>query len=71
MKCRLSILMGKERYTIQDVHRLTGLSRVTISKLYNDTATRYDCETLEKICDLFKCEISELIELEGIKVKEC
>jgi len=32
----LSLLMGKYRYSIQDVHKRTGLARKTISALYND-----------------------------------
>ena len=40
--CNLSTLMGRKRYSIQDVHILTGLSRSTVSSLYNDKATRID-----------------------------
>lgn len=32
--CNLSTLMGKNRFSIQDVHKQTGLSRNTISNLY-------------------------------------
>lgn len=60
MHCTLSTLMGKNRYSIQDVHELTGLSRTTISNLYNDKATRIDYETAEKLCALFECSINEL-----------
>lgn len=34
VRCRLSTLMGREKYQIQDVHEKTGLSRMTVSKLY-------------------------------------
>lgn len=44
----LSTLMGSRRYTIKDVHEKTGLSRNTISNLYNDKATRIDFETIYK-----------------------
>ena len=53
MHCTLSTLMGKARYTIQDVHDKTGLSRTTIAQLYHDKATRVDYETIEKLCRLF------------------
>ena len=53
--CNLSTLMGRKRYSIQDVHILTGLSRSTVSSLYNDKATRIDFDTLEKLCRLFEC----------------
>ena len=61
--CNLSTLMGKQRYSIQDVHMLTGLSRSTVSSLYNDKATRIDYDTLEKLCQLFKCHAGELFEV--------
>ncbi len=35
LRCNLSTLMGSRRYSIQDVHKMTGLSRGTISSLYN------------------------------------
>ena len=61
--CNLSTLMGKRRFSIQDVHTLTGLSRSTVSNLYNDKATRIDFDTLEKLCSLFECSANELFEV--------
>ncbi len=59
--CKLSTLMGEKRFSIQDVHEKTKLSRTTISNLYNDKAKRIDYETIEKLCVLFDCEVSELL----------
>jgi DNA-binding Xre family transcriptional regulator len=71
MKCRLSTLMGQARYSIQDVHNKTGLARSTVAQLYHDKATRIDFETIEKLCNLFDCSISDLLELENVeKFKE-
>lgn len=63
LKSNLSTLMGKHRYSIKVVHELTGLSRGTVSSLYNDKASRIDYETIEKLCDLFHCDINSLFEL--------
>lgn len=65
MHCNLSTLMGSKRFTIQDVHEKTGLSRSTVSALYNDKATRVDYDTIEKLCSLFSCELKELFSLDG------
>ncbi len=65
MRCQLSTLMGKERYSIQDVHLKTGLARSTVTQLYHDKATRIDYDTIEKLCSLFECDMSELFILEG------
>lgn len=58
--CALSTLMGKYRYSIQDMHVKTGLSRNTISNLYNDRATRVDYDTIDKLCIALNCSISDL-----------
>ena len=65
MRSNLSELMGKNRYSIQDVHVKTGLSRATISLLYHDKATRIDFDTIEKLCLLFACSLEDLFVLEG------
>lgn len=70
MKCKLSTLMGQYRYSIQDVHNKTGLARSTVTQLYHDKATRIDFETIEKLCALFQCEITELLKLESKKKKK-
>lgn len=61
--CTLSTLMGKHRLTIQDVHERTGLSRNTISNLYNDKACRIDYDTAAKLCRLFDCKMDDLYEM--------
>jgi len=47
---------------IMDVARETGLNRNTVTLLYKETAQRIDLETIEKLCDLFDCEVGELLE---------
>lgn len=64
VRCNLSLLMGREKYQIQDVHNKTGLSRNTISSLYNEKSTRVDFNTIEKLCILFKCGVEELIKVD-------
>ncbi len=64
MRCKLSTLMGENRFSIQDVHVKTGLARSTVTQLYHDRATRVDFETVEKLCALFDCDINDLFELE-------
>jgi len=65
MKSNLSTLMGKHRYSIQEVHAKTGLARGTIAQLYHDRATRVDFDTIEKLCCLFKCDVSQLFVLDS------
>ena len=65
IKCNLSTLMGKNRYSIKEVHEKTGLARGTISNLYNDKATRIDFETIRKLCILFDCDIGALLSFDN------
>jgi putative transcriptional regulator len=60
LQSNLSLLMGKHRYNIQDVHEKTGLARRTVSALYNDKVTRVDFSTIEKLCKLFGCTLDDL-----------
>ena len=62
IKCRLSTLMGENRYTMQNVHEKTGLSRATISNLYHDRMERIDFTTLSRLCELFECTTAEILE---------
>jgi putative transcriptional regulator len=56
--------MARDYLTIQDVHDKTGLSRTTISKLYNETSTKIGLDTIAALCKLFNCEVNELLFLE-------
>lgn len=62
IKCHLSRLMGEKKLKVADVARLTGLHRNTITLLYEETAVRVDLEAIEKLCDLFECEVGDLFE---------
>ena len=64
VRCNLSTLMGKKRYSIKYVHEITGLARNTISNLYYDKATRIDFATISKLCAAFGCGIDELLSVE-------
>ncbi|MBA2878005.1 putative transcriptional regulator [Anoxybacillus kamchatkensis] len=70
VKNNLRILMAKHKMNIQDVHEKTGLSRTTISKLYNEESTTIAFETISKLCKLFDCDVDDLLYLEKEEGKE-
>ena len=41
---------------------LTNIRPATISKMYYEESKRLDIEQLNSICNVFKCEISDLLE---------
>ncbi len=63
IRCNLSILMGRDKLRISDVAKNTGLNRSTITALYNETATRVDLPAVERLCQLFHCQVGELFEI--------
>jgi len=58
--------MGERKMKIVDVARATGLNRNTITLLYKETAQRIELDALDKLCELFDCEVGDLFE----RVKE-
>ncbi|ASA26421.1 helix-turn-helix domain-containing protein [Paenibacillus donghaensis] len=66
LKSNLRVLMAEHR--IDDITELmdrSGLSRNSINKLYRETNLEsIKLETLFKLCDTFKCKLSDLIEYE-------
>jgi putative transcriptional regulator len=53
--------MGERKLKIDDVARETGLNRNTVTLLYKETAQRIDLEAIDKLCDLFECEVGDLL----------
>ncbi len=63
IKCHLSRLMGERRLKIADVARDTGLNRGTVTRLYNETASRIDLNDIEVLCRYFEVGVSDMFEL--------
>ena len=70
IRCHLSRMMGERKMKVVDVARDTGLHRNTITLLYNETATRVDIETIDRLCSLFECEVGELFEYSPDNVRD-
>lgn len=47
---------------ISDVMRETGLGRHTLTLLYKETAQKIGLDALDKLCELFNCPQSNLLE---------
>lgn len=62
IKCHLARLMGEKKMKIMDVARETGLNRNTVTLLYKETAQRIDLDVIDKLCNLFECEVQDLLE---------
>ena len=54
--------MGEKRLKIADVTRETGLNRGTITRMYNETATRIELDAIETLCRYLNVKIEDLYE---------
>ena len=56
IKCHLSKIMGEKRLKIADVNR------GTITRMYNETATRIELDAIETLCRYLNVKIEDLYE---------
>lgn len=54
--------MGEKKLKVADVARAIGVHRNTITLLYEETATRVDLETVNKLCEYLNCSVNDLFE---------
>lgn len=65
LKSNLHKLMGDRKIrTIKELSDATGITRKTLTRLYDDNGTAIEFETVIKLCDFFKCELGELLYIE-------
>ncbi len=62
IKIKLCELMGREKMTRKKLSELTGIRPNTIGDLYREDVKKIDLGTLDKICEVFDCETSDVIE---------
>ena len=59
---KLDDLFWEHRMTAQEVKRATGLSATTLSNIRNGKNTNISVKTLDKLCQVFKCPLSDIME---------
>lgn len=55
--------MGAKKLKLTDVVRDTGINRSTLTRLYHETTTRIDFETLEILCKYLECDVGDFIQI--------
>lgn len=53
--------MAIHKVNMKDIHEATGISRTTISNLYNENSKGIQFDTLDKLCNFFNCDVGELL----------
>lgn len=62
IRIKVSELLGKHKMSRKNLSELTGIRPNTVSALYDETAKRLEVEMLDKMCKVFKCQISDILE---------
>jgi putative transcriptional regulator len=51
-----------KRITLKQIAEVTGINRMTLTKINTKIGYSTSTDTLNKLCNFFNCEISELVE---------
>lgn len=64
LKERIADLEFRERRVVQlkDIAEVTGVHRVTLSKLANNKRYNVGIDTLDKLCEYFRCGLGDIAE---------
>ncbi|MCU7806118.1 MAG: helix-turn-helix transcriptional regulator [Candidatus Thiodiazotropha sp. (ex Lucinoma borealis)] len=62
IRCNLWKLMGERKLNVTELAREIELPRSTIDGFFKDEAQRVDLQAVDKLCEYFGCEISDLFE---------
>jgi putative transcriptional regulator len=61
IKLRISELMENQDMTVKDLAEKAHIAYNTALALKRGSMTRIDLETMDKLCELFKCEPGDLL----------
>ncbi len=64
IRCHLSSLLGERKLKIADVARDTGVNRGTLTRMYQETAERFDSDVLDVLCAYFQVGLEALVTYE-------
>lgn len=62
IKIKLSDLLGKYKMSQKSLAIAAQIRPATVSKMYYEETKRIDISQLNRICSVFNCEISDLLE---------
>ena len=63
IKSNLHIYMGQRKIkSIRQLSIETGISRLSLTKMYDGEAKGIEYSTLETLCEFFHCDLGDLLE---------
>ncbi|CCI60789.1 putative phage protein [Staphylococcus equorum subsp. equorum Mu2] len=70
MNNNLSLLMGRERMPVSELHKATGISASTLHNIYHEKTQFPDTKTVKTLCDYFDVTFDEFFGIREISFKE-
>lgn len=61
---KFAALLGQRKMKISEVHRLTGISRTTLTKLYYGEGNAVSYAVLAKLCTALNCDVADILEVQ-------
>ena len=71
VRIKLHELMGKHKIrSINQLSNDTGISRPTLTRLYDEKTKQLDFVTIGALCDHFNCDLGDLLVLEEVTAEQ-
>ncbi|HYT44496.1 MAG TPA: helix-turn-helix transcriptional regulator [Methylomirabilota bacterium] len=62
IQVNLGRLLGERKMKVAELSRRTGVSQHALLKLYHEKLNMVRFDTLERICKVLSCQVSDLLE---------
>jgi putative transcriptional regulator len=62
IKIKLSDLLGKHKMTQKSFALAAKIRPATVSNMYHEEIKRIDLKQLDRMCNVFNCKVSDLLE---------
>lgn len=62
IRIKLSEVLGRKKMTRKKLAELANVRPNTIGDIYNEKVRKIDLDTLDRICAVLKCNISDLLQ---------
>ena len=62
IRIKLSEVLGRKKMTRKKLAELANVRPNTIGDMYNEKVRKIDLDTLDRICAVLKCNISDLLQ---------
>lgn len=60
IKCKLKVLLAEHDMNQRELAEKTGIRASSISEMCNNKAKHIPIETIDKICEIFDCNVSDI-----------